>query len=89
MSHWLIVLVTAPLAIAAPFIAFILWDSLSHWQTTDLTFGEYYYLPLAILRSYLLIAYGIEMVVVLPLVLLLRARAGKKGNGSPNFCRRR
>ena len=71
------VLIAAPLVIASPIAVFILWDSLGHWKTTSLTFGEYYYLPLAIFRSYLLIAYGIELVLVLPLVLLLRVRARK------------
>jgi hypothetical protein len=77
-------LMAAPLVIAAPIAAFILWDSLGHWKTTSLTFCEYYYLPLAIFRSYLLIAYGIELVLVLPVVLLWRARNRKNGNESPN-----
>lgn len=84
ISRWTIALMAAPLVIAAPIAMFILWDSLGHWKTTSWTFCEYYYLPLAILRSYLLIAYGIVLVLVLALELLLRARARKSGNGGPN-----
>ena len=77
-------LLLAPIFLAAPIIGFILWDSLGHWRTTSLTFGEYYYFPLAVLPLYLLIMYGAELVLWVPLVLFIQGRGKKHENGNHN-----
>ena len=71
-------LLIAPLIIPSPVIGFILWDSLGHWRTTALTFTEYYYLPLALLRVYLLIAYAISIASVLALSAFYRQNSKKE-----------
>ena len=71
-------LLIAPLIIPAPIVAFILWDSLGHWQTTALTFTEYYSLPLVLLLYYLLIAYAIAITALLLLTLFARYQRKKE-----------
>ena len=71
-------LLIAPLVIPAPIVGFILWDSLGHWRTTALTFTEYYYLPLTILRGYLPVAYAISIAAVLALSAFYRHQTKKE-----------
>ena len=81
-------LIIAPLIIPTPIIGFILWDSLGHWRTTALTFAEYYYWPLVILKDYLLVAYAISIAAVLALSAFYRHQSKKEmkpQQGGPGY----
>ena len=71
-------LLIAPLIIPTPIVGFILWDSFGHWQTTALSFAEYYYIPLFFLRNYLLIAYAISITAILALTAYARHQTKKE-----------